>query len=439
MLKRLALYLPVALALLLILLAVAGFLARANILRLVPPEQVSIAAGRPGGGYYSFAEQYRDILARDGIEMTIVETAGSMDNSRLLATGEVDIALIQGGTPVSDAVGLEALAAVFLEPFLILHRSAITDAADPTNWADLRVAAGEPGSGTRIAINRMIEALEVDLDQSRLLPLAGAEAATALIDGTADIAVFVAPISAPYLEPVFSDPDIRIETLRDAEALARRLTFVKQADIPPAGLDYSRRLPPERVELTAMIATLAARGDLHPALVDRLLRAAIEVHSGPNLLSADLAFPMAEGVELPINRQAGEMLRNGPNRLDAVLPYWMAAQVTRLLLIVLPLLILLLPLLRTLPGIYTWSIRSKIYRRYKELVEIDAEAERETDPDARRALLERLDRIDSDVRELKVPARYREQVYTFRLHIDLVRSKLTGTPATGAPPADLLS
>ncbi|AVO39230.2 TAXI family TRAP transporter solute-binding subunit [Pukyongiella litopenaei] len=424
MLRYLAFLLPVILALVLLIAAAAGYVMKSGALQLLPPGSLNMAAGRPGSGYHALAERYRAILARDGIDLQIIETPGSMENSRMLATGEADVALIQGGTPVADSIGLQALAAVFLEPFFIFHRPEVTDAADLNAWNDLRLAAGEPGGGTRIAINNMIQTLGVDLDQDRMLPLAGAEAADALLSGEADLAIFVAPIDAPYLQPLLTDADLRIETLRDTVALTRKLPYVRMADIPPAGIDYSRRLPPERIPLTAMTAMLAANGDLHPALVNRLVHAAIEIHSGPTPLSDDLRFPSTQGLDLPLNRQAAALLTGGPGVLESLMPYWIAAQITRVTLLFLPLLVLMVPLLRMLPGLYAWSMRARIYRRYKELVAIDAEADSDVTAERLDALMQRLEHIDQEARAVQVPSRYREYVYTLRVHIDLVRRKL---------------
>lgn len=415
-----------AIPLLLFIAFLAIYAVRSHILQLMPPTQLTMAAGRAGGGYYAIAEKYQLALAQDGIKLTILDTAGSMDNSRLLASGEADVALLQGGTPISEAVALEALAGVFIEPFLIFYKTAGRDATDVSAWNDLRVAAGEPGGGTRLAINRTIAFLGVPVKQNQLLQLSGQEAADALLADEIDVAVFVAPITSPYLQELFADETVKIGTLRDSEALARQVAFIRTADIPPAGLDYSQRIPKQRVQLTAMIATLVAQGDLHPALVNRLVRAAEKIHSVPSVLSADLKFPTSEGLVVPLNNQAAKLLANDSNALEAILPFWIAAQITRVTLLIVPLLVLLVPLFRFLPGVYSWSMRSRVYRRYKDLVAIDLEAAGDLTDERRAELLETLEHIDSEASAIRVPAKYREHVYTLRLHIGLVKQKLVG-------------
>ncbi len=62
-----------------------------------PPGQVRIAAGNREGAYYAFAKQYAEYLARQEIELEVVETAGSVDNVKRLQSGEFDLGFVQGG------------------------------------------------------------------------------------------------------------------------------------------------------------------------------------------------------------------------------------------------------------------------------------------------------------------------------------------------------
>jgi hypothetical protein len=43
-----------------------------------------MATGQPEGAYHQFAQQYRDILASHGIELELLNTAGSIENLKLL-------------------------------------------------------------------------------------------------------------------------------------------------------------------------------------------------------------------------------------------------------------------------------------------------------------------------------------------------------------------
>jgi hypothetical protein len=239
------------------------------------------------------------------------------------------------------------------------------------------------------------------------------------------VALFVAPATAPYLQPLFASPDIDVVSIRDREALMRQLPFVQLTDVPRSGFDYAGERPPQEVGLIAMVGRLVARADLHPALVDRLVHAALEVHSGRDLITNEGQFPNVMGVDVAVNAQAANLLAaSGPSPLYRFLPYWIVAQVNSFALLLLPLLVILLPLMRIVPGLYQWRMRSRVYRRYPELLEIERGAHLASDPDAVEQLERRLAHVEADMLDLRLPVGFREYAYTMRMHIDLVRQRL---------------
>jgi hypothetical protein len=81
------------------------------------------------------------------------------------------------------------------------------------------------------------------------------------------------------------------------------------------------------------------------------------------------------------------------------------------------------PAMRLLPQLYRWRVRSRIYRWYAKLKEIELELEeRRTQPELSR-ILERLDEIEGAVNHIDTPLAYSENLYVFRQHIDLVRQR----------------
>jgi hypothetical protein len=90
----------------------------------------------------------------------------------------------------------------------------------------------------------------------------------------------------------------------------------------------------------------------------------------------------------------------------------------------LPIVAIVFPLFRLVPPLYRWRIRSRIYRRYARLKEIELELEEKQATPALQAMLERLDHIESAVNRLSTPLAYSENLYVFRQHIDLVRQRI---------------
>jgi hypothetical protein len=107
------------------------------------------------------------------------------------------------------------------------------------------------------------------------------------------------------------------------------------------------------------------------------------------------------------------------------------AQVNSFALLLVPVLVILFPLLRAVPGLYEWRMRSRVYRHYVDLLEIDRQAMAAADPARLAALGSRLDAIERDLVRLRLPLRFREYAYTMRQHIDLVRNRIVDRRAPG--------
>ena len=191
-------------------------------LQLHPPKTLRIAAGPAGGAYDQVAKRYVEQLARDGITLEVIETAGSVENEQLLAERKVDAALLQGGIPVSDPQ-IEAIGSIFFEPMIFLARSELELPGNPALWRGLKINGGRPGSGTAAAYVDFLAAIELDLLANQTVAIGYDDAISALIADEIDIAVFVAPIDAPYLQRAYGHPDIQFIPLDHSNAIARRL------------------------------------------------------------------------------------------------------------------------------------------------------------------------------------------------------------------------
>ncbi len=394
---------------------------------LLPPKEVRFASGGQGGGYWSIAERYARILAEDGISVRVLETSGSVDNARLLAEGEADVALIQGGIALSGAV--KSLGALFVEPMFLFIRTDGPVPQNPALWRGVRVARGGAGSGTAAAFQGFRTAAGLGEQAVTEVEAGGADGAAALRAGEVDVAVFVAPLSAPYLEDLFSDPGISLLRIEHATALSRRMAQTEVVVLPSGGVTLAPAVPVTDLPMLGMVANLVARDDLHPSLADRLVEAARSLHSTPSAISPEGRFPSPETSPVPVDPYAAKLIREGTSPLQAYLPYWVVAQINRFALLLVPVLIFLIPLARAIPGLYAWRMRRRVFLHYAEIREIDDAARTEKDPGALRALIERLDATDQAIAGLSLPPTYRDRAYSARLHIDLVRQKIQSRQA----------
>ncbi|MEM1316529.1 MAG: TAXI family TRAP transporter solute-binding subunit [Pseudomonadota bacterium] len=415
----------IALGLAVILAALGAIVALGR--DLPPPRTVSFAAGAEGGGYWRIAQRYRAALARDGIEVALIETAGSVENARLIAEGTADVGLLQGGVAAlqgEDVVATEALASIFLEPILLFARREARPPANPGRWRNLRIAAGGDGSGTRAAWRAFARAAGLAPSDNVISELGGEAAAEALLAGEVDVVFYVAPLEAPYLALLHQAEAAQALTLDLAPAISRRLDQSRLLTLPAGSVSLDPVIPARDAPILAMVARLAAADGLHPALVNRFVLAARRIHGGRSLISDEGDFPSVEDASLPIGDQARQLIADGPSPLASFLPWWIAAQINRVLLLIVPIAVLAIPVAQAAPALYAWRMRSRVYRHYDRIRELDEEAAGTTDPARLQGIYDELRRIDGTIAALNLPVTYRDYAYTARVHVDLVRKRV---------------
>lgn len=418
-----------------LLLTVVAFAVAFQFVKPAPPRHIVMASGPEGGAYYQFAQRYQRILARNDIELEVRTTAGSAENLRLLLDpdGDVEVAFLQGGVGTDrEYEGIESLGGVFYEPIWVFVRGRVPETVG--GLAGKRVAVGAPGSGTSNAITSMLQFNGIERSELELVEFGGDDAVDALLEGTVDAVAFVATSEAPYLRRLLDRPDVHLMPFVRAEAYRRRYRFLARVVLPRGAADLERDLPPEDVQMVAMVANLGARETLHPAIGELLLEAADEVNGPGDIFAAPGQFPSTEGVVLPLDKDARRYIVKGPPLLQRYLPFWAANAIDRMIVLLIPLVTILYPLFKVVPPTYRWRVRSKIHRYYRELVAIESGLRESPSQEALERGLDRLATIDDQLGGLSVPTAYINLVYDLRLHLRLVRGRLEAMEATSPEP-----
>ena len=391
-----------------------------------PPRTLGMATGPEGSADALFGARYREILARSGIDLRLHATAGALENLARLrdpASG-VSVGFVQAGTTsATESPGLVSLGTVFYEPLWMFRRKPDEGQA----LADLRgkrLSIGPEGSGTRALARRLLALHGIDERSAELLALPPEVAADALIGGRIDLAAILTSWDAPVVRQLLAAPGIELAGFPRADANLALNPYLSKLVLPAGVADLARDIPPADVVLLAQKASLVVRRDLHPALQYLLLEAASEAHSPPGLFHRAGEFPAPEGIDLPLGEDARQFYKSGRPFFQRHLPFWAAALAARLLILLVPLLGVVYPLLRSLPGLYGWLIRRRVFRLYRDLKLIELATEASPAAEDAGAIAARLDDLETRASRIRVPQAYAWLAYTLRHHIRLVRERL---------------
>jgi TRAP-type uncharacterized transport system substrate-binding protein len=390
-----------------------------------PPSRVIMSTGAEDGAYHAYAQRYREILARSGVELVLLPSAGAVENLERLRSRHdgVMLTLAQGGlVQPGDETRIVSLGAVAYEPLWLFSRVSLPMDRF-TDFRGLKIAGGVPGSGTRKVVEQLLERMGMTgPGHPPLVPLSGLKAAEALEQGTVDVAALISAPDGAAVQRLLRANDIVLVSMRRADALVRQFPMLTRVDIPEGAVDLARNLPARDTALVSLKASLVAAQDIHPVLVDLLLDAAREVHGGAGLIRRSGDFPSAEASEFPMSPDAERYYKSGPSALRHYLPYWAVVWIQRLIFFGLPVLAIGIPLARAMPIVYRWSIRRRIYRWYGELSFIErAVAQGQGQRDEQ---LRRLGEIEDRVNRLRIPAAYAGEAYALRSHVQMVREQL---------------
>jgi hypothetical protein len=218
-------------------------------------------------------------------------------------------------------------------------------------------------------------------------------------------------------------PGIRLLEFPQADAYARRFEFLTSVTMPRGAVDL-QDLPPTDVRLVAATASMVTTDDFHPALVQLFVQAAQRIHGESSWFGPAGEFPNGTAREFPLAKEAARYYRDGPPFLQQYLPFWLANLIDRMWVVLASIIVILIPLSRIVPPLYEFRIRSRVFRWYRQLREIEDAAALNVAGNAE--LLPKLDQLEHRVERISVPLSYAEELYALRGHIDLVRKKLQG-------------
>ena len=405
-----------------------------------PPKTVTLATGPAQSAYEEFGKRYQKALAVDGIDVVLLPSEGSSHNLQLLRDGQADVAFVQGGTAElqpDDPDNLVSLGSLFVEPLWLFYR---TDAAERMHNAPRldslrqlrgwRVNVGSEGSGVPTLIERLLQANKVEPATVKLSRLEQTPATVDFLAGRLDALVFASAPESLMVQMLLQTPGIQLLSFSQNEAYSRRFPFLTPVTLPRGVVDLAKNIPPRDVRLVASTTSLLAREETHPALLTLFAQNAQTIHGAAGWFNRAREFPSTLHAELPIAKEADRAINEPVPTLQRYMPFWIANLIERMWLVLGILLAFMLPLSRIVPPLYQFRVRSRVFRWYGKLREIEDEMEAGETPAPK--LIEQLDKLETQVEKISVPLSYADELYALRNHIQLVRKKLLRAASTAS-------
>ena len=207
----------------------------------------SILTGSPSGQYNALATRLADRAKREHGTLTVVPTAGSIENVERLTAGRGHcaemFALIQDGTPVSADANLVLLGRLPQPEFLLLLAR---QGHALHTFGDLRGASigiGPEGSGTAYLMRQLFEDSDLRGLDVHLLNHGLREQAQLVAEGKLDLAALVMPEETEFLYTVIRQYSLDIVSPEDLQGLIARYPWLSLGHIPAGRYDLVRAVP----------------------------------------------------------------------------------------------------------------------------------------------------------------------------------------------------
>jgi TRAP-type uncharacterized transport system substrate-binding protein len=386
-----------------------------------------MSTGFDRGTYANFGERYKKILAREKVHLELLSSSGSVENLKRLGdiSLRVDAGFVQdGSSSPSEAKNLVSLGAICYSPLWVFYRSPETF-DDLSRLKGKKIAIGPEGSGARKFSLDLLKASGAADPPTSLLDLSSAAANKSLLEGTVDAVMIIGTEDNALVRELLYAAEIKLMSFKHAEAYARLFPALAHIILPEGILNLSENVPRQDIHLVATTTSLIVRRSLHPALHYLLLDAAMEIHSSAGWLNKRGEFPSPRALDFPSSTFAERFYKKGRPFLLDYLPFWVAVLIDRLILIVVPVAIVLIPLSRGIPWLYSWRNRRKFYRWFGELKNLEVEVAKKLDPEKLLEYQGRLDQIEDSINRIRVPLILFGEVNRLKEHVDFVRGKLS--------------
>ena len=412
-------YLPI------ILFGFILFYVTSKFIEPAPAKKLVIAAGSINGTYYKVAHEYKKLLEEQNVKVTVLETKGSIHNAKLLHEKKADIGFVQSGILNNkNRKNIQSLASIYYEPLWIFYKNEGYEMNYVIELIGKKISVGALGSGTFDLSTKILGDNGINKKNSEYFNYTTSQAKEALESGAIDAFLTVVSPDSKIVQELLGNTKINFLSIQRAQAYSRKYSYLSTLKLYEGTIDLSKNIPYGNINLLAATANLVTRDDIPHELIRLLLKKVKEVHRHKSLFSQENQFPNTLNLDTDINNEALKYLKKGDSWLESIFPYWIASNIDRLKILLIPLLTLMFPLFKGIVPLYRWTMRSKIYKWYKQVNEIDKRV-KDLNRDKLKEELKELEGLQTIIQDhTNVPMSFMGEYYNLLMHVELIINKI---------------
>jgi TRAP transporter TAXI family solute receptor len=212
-------------------LAVAAGFALLAGAALAQQKTIAIGTGGTGGVYYPLGGGLANVLSKTvpGIQATAEVTGGSVDNLKLIGSGQSELGFVMADAALDALNGEDKFKSgkVPVRTLMVLYPNRMhvvtVEGTGIEKMSDLkgkRVSTGSPGSATEVMAFRVIEAAGLDKDKDmRRERLGVAESVNAIKDRKIDAFFWVGGLPTAAVTDLGATPGVKIKLIDHADVV----------------------------------------------------------------------------------------------------------------------------------------------------------------------------------------------------------------------------
>ncbi|AXH08771.1 hypothetical protein CP960_05405 [Malaciobacter halophilus] len=408
-----------------LVLIIASFYITSKFVKPAPKKEITIATGSKTGNYYKTALIYKKLLEEEKVKVNIITSKGSVENITLLHENKADVAFIQNGTiTTNDTKNIKSIASIYYEPLWVFYRNEGYKIDYIIQLITKRINIGQEGSGTHDLTSKILKDNGLSKQNATILNYSNEEAKKLLLAKKIDAMFAVTSHNSQIVKELLENPNINVLSFKRAKAYSRKYSYLDSLTLYEGTLDLYKNLPDENINLLATTANLVVKSDFSQELIRILLKKVKEVHNKKELFSKQGEFPNLKNMKLQVHEEAKIYFENGDTWLEKIFPYWIAANIDRLKIFLIPLITLLIPLFKGVLPLYQWSMRSKIYKWYEEVKTVELDIAYLNKQQLEEQLEKLQDLQDEISKETKVPLSFMGEYYNLIMHINMLEQRI---------------